>query len=244
MNPIVVSVVMPVHNGERFLAAALQSILTQQVDLEVLVHDDGSTDATAGILADAALREPRVRVSRAANAGPANARNVCLPKMRGSLVAFMDHDDLWPAGRLERQVDLLARTPSADGVLGHTMLFDELDANGHPADTPVRRVEMAGLLQAGLFRARAVDAVGGFDAQLRAADDFDFLLRMIEHGARLTIDPDVAVFYRQHPGQWTKDLAKTGLQTARALRKSLDRRRQGNAIAPFNWRLQDDPADV
>lgn len=232
-----VSVVLPVFNGARYLAAAIGSVLSQDGLLEVLVHDDGSTDATPGILAELAAGDPRLSVSRAANAGPAAARNACLGRVRGSMVAFMDHDDLWPPGRLARQVALLAATPTAGGVIGRTCIFDSVDAHGWPVASAASRTETAGFLQACLFRRAAVEASGGFDASLRAADDFDFLLRMIEGGTRLTVDPEVAVYYRLHPGQWTADLAETGRHTAQALLKSVRRRRAAGAAGLVEWRL-------
>jgi GT2 family glycosyltransferase len=152
----------------------------------------------------------------------------------------MDHDDLWPEGRLVRQLDILSRSPRAAGVLGHTLLFDKTEGPGRPVDCQSNRLVLAGLLQAGLFRRAAVEATGDFDSSLRAADDFDFLLRLIESGGRLEVDPDIAVFYRRHPSQWTADLTQTALQTARALRRSLHRRRTSGGDLPLSWRIDDE----
>lgn len=240
MNTPRTSIILPVYNGERFIEAALHSIQIQDVDLEVLAHDDGSTDNTRCILDRLSRDDGRILVSRSPNSGPATARNLCLRRAKGDFIAFMDHDDLWPEGRLARQLDILSRSPKAGGILGHTVIFDKVDDQGKPADSQSNRLVLAGLLQAGLFRRAAIEATGDFDPSLRAADDFDFLLRLIESGGRLDVDPGIAVFYRQHPRQWTANLTQTGLQTARALQRSLHRRRSSGVARPLSWRIDDE----
>lgn len=235
MTAPLVSVVLPVYNGERHLAAAMASVLAQDVDLEVLVHDDGSTDGTAALLADIAAADPRVTITTAANQGPAASRNERLGDVRGAYVAFMDHDDLWPAGRLRRHITVLADVPSAPGVLGMTEMFGDPDAAGRvpDGDSPM----LVGFLQAALFRRAAVAATGLFDTTLRAADDVDFLLRLIEEHGGLVVDDHVALHYRIHAGQWTADLQATGQATAKALAKSLRRRRAAER-GHLEWRHQ------
>lgn len=226
MSEPLVSVVMPVFNGADLLSDAVTSVRRQAaVELEILIHDDGSTDGTPALLVELAAEDGRVRVTRGANRGPAASRNAALREGRGEYVAFLDHDDLWPESRLARQLRRLESEPGTPGMLGESLLFEALGPDGTPLTTPRSRRVLAGLLQAGLFRRSAVDAAGPFDPSLAAADDFDFLLRLIEAGP-LLIEREVAVFYRLHPGQHTADLEATGRQTARALARSLARRRE------------------
>lgn len=238
-NTSCVSVIMPVFNGARFVVEAMRSILGQAVPMEIIVHDDGSTDDTWEVLEFLAQDEPRIRLGRGPNAGPAAARNACLDRARGEFVAFMDHDDIWPAGRLARQMRILRLDGAATGVIGETFIFDKVDATGQPEPSPASRRLLTGLLQAGLFRHAAIDTVGRFDTDLTAADDLDLLLRFVEHGFRLKVDSEIAVFYRLHPGQLTADLQRTGLQTVRALAKSLARRRRDAHGSLIEWRLND-----
>lgn len=232
-----ISVVMPVFNGAACVADAVASVLRQnEVELELLLHDDGSTDETADVLAQLAAQDSRIDVSYGRNQGPAASRNLLLMRARGEYIAFLDHDDLWPDGRLGRQAARLDRAPRAPAVLGETVLFDTLDPGGRPARTARFRRVLAGLLQAGLFRRSAIAATGRFAREFVVADDFDFLLRMVETCGPFQIDPEVAVWYRLHPGQRTADLELTGQATARALAHSLRRRRTAGKTGSIVWR--------
>jgi len=105
-----ISVIMPVYNGERFLAGALHNVFAQNYHpLEVIVVDDGSTDGSAGIIA--AFGE-QIRYFHQPNAGPAVARNTGLALARGEVIAFLDVDDLWPPGKLHFQMQYLQQNPA------------------------------------------------------------------------------------------------------------------------------------
>jgi glycosyltransferase involved in cell wall biosynthesis len=232
-----VAVVMPVFNGAACVADAVASVLRQRdVEFELLIHDDGSTDETPGLLEALAAADSRIDLSRGPNRGPAASRNRLLERAQAEYVAFLDHDDLWPDGRLRRQVARLDRVPPAPAVMGETLMFDTLDSEGIPARSARSRRVLAGLLQAGLFRRSAIAATGQFAPEFTVADDFDFLLRMIETCGSFQIDHEVAVWYRLHPGQRTADLELTGQATARALAHSLQRRRSAGATGRVAWR--------
>src|SRR5690606_28366702 len=113
-----VSVIIPVYNGERYLAEAVHSILAQTVPtLEIIVVDDGSTDGTARV---AQRFGDAVCYVYQPNRGPAAARNRGLERARGEIVAFLDADDLWREGKLACQCARLEADPTLDIVLGHT----------------------------------------------------------------------------------------------------------------------------
>ncbi len=233
-----VSVIMPVFNGAASLADAVRSVQRQAgVEFELLIHDDGSTDETATVLEQLAGEDPRIDVSADPNSGPAASRNRLLQRAGGEYVAFLDHDDVWPDGRLARQLHRLAAAPAAPAVLGETLMFEALDGNGAPIPTARSRRVLAGLLQAGLFRRSAIAVAGPFAEGFRAGDDFDFLLRVIESSGPLEIEHEVAVRYRLHPGQWTADVELSGQGTARALAHSLRRRRLAGTPGPIEWRV-------
>src|SRR5262245_15990846 len=111
-----VSVVIPVHNAEPFLASTLESVVRQGHDaLEIIVVDDGSTDGSAEI----AKRSPAgVRYVCQPNMGPPAARNAGLRLATGDVITFLDADDLWTDGRLALQLRLLAQHPTVDIVAG------------------------------------------------------------------------------------------------------------------------------
>jgi glycosyltransferase involved in cell wall biosynthesis len=234
-----VSVVMPVFNGATRVADAVASVQRQaDVEFELLIHDDGSTDHTGAVLQRLVAEDPRIDLSAGANHGPAASRNRLLDRARGTHVAFLDHDDIWPDGRLARQLLRLEAAPAAPAVLGETLMFEALDGNGAPVRTARSRRVLAGLLQAGLFRRAAVAAAGPFADDFAAGDDFDFLLRVIEGSGPLETEQEIAVWYRLSPGQRTADLELAGQGTARAVAQSLRRRRQAGRSGPIEWRLR------
>ena len=112
---------MPVFNSERFLAEAIESILTQTfTDFELIIVDDGSTDGSADIIRAYAEHESRIRfVQLAENMGEAGARNACIARASGKYIAGMDSDDISLPERLQKQVDFLQAHPEIGGVGTH-----------------------------------------------------------------------------------------------------------------------------
>ena len=105
-----VSVIMPAYNVAPYVGAAIGSVLDQTfTDLELIVIDDGSTDATFEIAAACAARDPRVRLLRKPNGGISSARNHGLRAASGAFIAILDSDDLWSPG-LPRDPDADSRT--------------------------------------------------------------------------------------------------------------------------------------
>ena len=162
MTAPLVSVVLPAWNGEPFLGEALESVDRQGWRaFEIVVIDDGSTDATAAI----AGAFPGVRLFRQARSGVAAARNRGVDAARGELVAFLDQDDRFTPDKLERQVGAFLADPALDLCFAHQRLF--LDGLSTPPswvrpgwlDGP-----LPGLLPGTLVvRRRAFDAVGPFE---------------------------------------------------------------------------------
>src|SRR4051794_31718718 len=112
-----VSIVTPAYNAEGYLAETIRSAQAQTFsNFEMLIVDDGSTDATAAIAREFAARDPRIRVLRQANAGISGARTTALAAAAAPVLALLDSDDLWFPDYLEEQLRLLAAAPSA-GVI-------------------------------------------------------------------------------------------------------------------------------
>lgn len=134
-----VSVVMAVYNGERFLDEAVRSVVEQAFpDWELVVVDDGSTDATPALLDAWARQEPRVRVFRQPNSGrPASARNHGIREARGDVIAFLDGDDLYHPDKLGAQVAVLDARPDVGGVFHEYCVF----RSGSPPEKGLRYLE-------------------------------------------------------------------------------------------------------
>ena len=122
-----ISVIIPTHNRARFIGRALDSVLDQsEVRSEIIVVDDGSTDATEDVLRSYG---DRVRYVRQANAGPAVARNRALEMATGDYVAFQDSDDYFLPGALAALRDALDTRPELGGIQGGLVLVDEHEEN-------------------------------------------------------------------------------------------------------------------
>ncbi len=133
-----ISVVIPVHNGQKFLRESVKSILAQGHDpLEIIVVDDGSTDDTPAVIES--LGDPVRSVRLDQNCGPATARNIGIEGARGSVIGFLDVDDLWPAGRLAVMIEPLEADPECSVVKGYARVCHTLDpdANPHALSPPV-----------------------------------------------------------------------------------------------------------
>lgn len=197
MNPQT-SVIIPVRNGARFIAAAIDSALAQlEAGDEVLVVDDASEDATREVVGQSP--DPRVRLLTGYGHGVSSARNVGLAAAQGEFVAFLDHDDLWPEGRHATLRGILQSDPELDCAVGRIRLLMEKDAVMIP-----RLVGMDGRLAAdlslctALFRRRILERVGGFDEGMRFCEDTDYFLRLTEHNYRIVLCEVDTLIYRRH----------------------------------------------
>ena len=208
-----VSVVVPTRNRAAMLRRALASVLAQDHDdLEVVVVDDRSTDATPAVVA--AIGDPRVRyVREPRRRGQAGARNRGIRCARGCYVAFLDDDDEWLPGALAARVDALDRAPPGTdlaygwrhvvGPDGRVLRSDRRTLDG-PLREPALALRMPGPPSVWLVRAAAVRAVGGFDESLPLAVDLDFVVRLALAGsAARCVRRFVAIQHRHGKGQLT-----------------------------------------
>jgi glycosyltransferase involved in cell wall biosynthesis len=222
-----ISVIIPVYNGERYLAESIQSVLAQTpLPDEIIVVDDGSTDATAQIVADLAeTASIPIRYSYQTNQGPAAARNTGIRFARGDVLAFQDADDVWLPEKLAVQTALLHQHSDAQAVIGYSQLL--FDSNHHDETDPqLRRPGLILLLQAGIFRRAVFERIGDFDPGLRVGEDADWFLRALEQSIEMVVHPEIVIIYRRHAANLTGSLQRSQQQLMMALRRSLARRRQ------------------
>ncbi|HET9100636.1 MAG TPA: glycosyltransferase family A protein, partial [Acidobacteriaceae bacterium] len=124
--PPLVSIIIPSFNCGRFLADAVRSAFVQTYPaVECLVIDDGSTDATRDVLANLKARYPQLRILSKTNGGPSSARNLGLKLCSGSMITFLDADDVLLPDKIERQVDFLQAHPNVGMVYGDYLLARE-----------------------------------------------------------------------------------------------------------------------
>jgi glycosyltransferase involved in cell wall biosynthesis len=202
-------VVIAVYNGERFLGEAIDSVLAQSfADFELIVVDDGSTDATPAILAEYSARDARMRAHRQANQGTSGALNAGIALARAPLIARLDADDLALPGRFERQVRFLAANPAVGMVGGQVTVVDgkgrEVAAANYPLDDAEIRPAFAKTTpfvhSAVTMRKAVVEEVGGYRLAFANAEDLDLWLRIAER-AELANLPETVAAYRIHGNQ-------------------------------------------
>jgi len=197
-----VSIVLPVHNGERFLREALDSCLSQSYrQWELIVVDDDSTDATPAILREAAAADPRIRVIR-------NARNLGLPlslntgfaSARGAIFTWTSDDNRYLPTALERMVQTLCDHPDAALVYASQ---EFIDADG--ASLGVYRSNIPETLccfntvnACFAYRREVWEELGGYDDNYRLVEDWEYWLRIARRHELLPIE-DCLYQYRQHP---------------------------------------------
>jgi glycosyltransferase involved in cell wall biosynthesis len=206
----VVSVVLPVHDGERFLAEAVESILAQTLqDLELIVVDDGSTDGTQRVLAGFA--DERLRIVAEQHRGLVHALGVGIAEARAPYVARMDADDVSEPRRLERQVELLERRPDVGMAATWVVVIDEsgreLSRRVLPSahEDLVRRLLLRNPFQHGsvLLRRDALEEAGGYRGDYGANEDYD-LWRRLARSWELACVPEVLYRYRLHAAAVTR----------------------------------------
>jgi len=207
-----VSAIVPLYNTERFLGQALDSALAQTWrNLEIVVVDDGSTDASAQIAYDYARRHPDViRVIHQRNEGMVNARNTAMAAARGDCFALLDADDVWLPHHLQECVAEFERSPRV--VLVHADV-ERIDDRGNSLGRSPRVWNRLGsdayrglylrrehvVCPTAVFRREAIDAIGDFDVQFNriGCEDRDLWLRMASIGRIVYID-NVHAHYRLH----------------------------------------------
>jgi glycosyltransferase involved in cell wall biosynthesis len=210
-----VSVVVPTRNRSELLAATLRSVLWQRdVDLEVIVVDEASTDDTPAMLA--ALEDPRVRIVRHETPrGVSAARNIGAANALGEWVAFLDDDDLWAPARLVSQLHALTDTGRHWGYTGSVTITDDDQIVGSQRPlSPERIVEALWRYNAipgggsnVIVRRAILMQAGPFDARLRNTEDWEMWIRLAKIGTPAWVCSPLMA-YRVHSSSASLDVAE------------------------------------
>lgn len=212
-EPRIVSVIVPAYNRASLIPESLDSVLAQTYrPLELIVVDDGSTDATVAVVEawnGKRTSDPEfvLRMFRQEHAGAPAARNHGLVQSRGEFIQFFDSDDLLHPEKIRMQVARLARDVQLDIIYGRTARFtDVADWSGDPYVTFPKAGEqtLTAFLRGGcwpapsaLFRRGACRLVGPWDEDAPILEDWDYAIRLILGGARLGFVDDTLLLYRQ-----------------------------------------------
>lgn len=198
MNQPRISVIIPVYNGERYLADAIESVLTQSVPPdEILVVDDSSTDGSAVVAKSFSM----VRYLWQPQAGASSARNHGVRAATSDWLAFLDADDLWTTEKLARQRAVLATQSTLDMVFGQVQQFYSPELADDAVSRPARpgREQMAGYhVGAMLIRRTSFEKVGPFDPQWQVAHFIEWYGRAQKIGLTSLVLPEVVMKRRIH----------------------------------------------
>lgn len=240
-----VSIVLPVYNGETTIAGTLRSIFAQTFSsFELLVIDDGSDDRTVDVVAGF-QGDRRLRLIHQANAGQANARNRGIAEARGEWVAFIDADDWWLPQKLELQLAALEAEPEAAWAYCWTELVDD---RGRPTGDRVtspffgqiaQPLLVTDFIASGsnpLVRRSALAEVGGFDPALVPSEDWDLWLRLADRYP-VALVPELLVLYRQRPTSSSDNVWRQATVSQKIIQTYLQRLTAADRdrYAPFVW---------
>lgn len=215
-----ISVVIPTFNSAKFLVDAIGSVRQQGYDpLEIIVVDDGSTDETRSVVA----AWPDVTYVYQANRGASEARNTGIKKAAGSLLAFLDDDDLWSADHLELLLRSLALNPDALFAWGTSRVV-QCDRQGGK-EKVLDPAWPAFLIGAGLCRREAFDRIGLYDSGLRICHDTDWFARARQLGVIHIQIPENVLVYRRRSEGLTGNPPGQQADMLSMLRRSVNRQR-------------------
>ena len=224
MNRPLITVVVPVYNGECYLEFALKSILEQDYrPLEIIVVDDGSVDGSANI----AKSFPEILYIHQCNQGVAVARNIGLDAARGQFIAFLDQDDFWTPNKLSRQIDYLIKYPQVDCVISKGRLFLDpgIEAPSWLKKDLLLEDHEAYVLSALVVRKTAFEKVGRFDPAYSMSSDSDWFFRARNCGMSIAVLPETFVHRRIHGANHSYQTQLACSELLKIVKSSIDRQR-------------------
>jgi len=230
MNHLV-SVIMPCHNGARFLSYSVESVRVQSYsNWELIAVNDGSTDGSGEMLEDFTEKDARISVLHQQNAGLPAARNRGIFRARGRYVAFLDADDSWHQDFLFKMVSALENRPDAAMAYCGWRNIGLPNGRGKPFVPPnYETPNKAEILLRGcrwpvhgaLVRLTTLLDIGGFDESLKSCEDYDLWLRLSVYNP-IVLVPEVLAYYHHHDAQMIRNRARIALSHFKVQQKFLD----------------------
>lgn len=224
---MLISVIIPVYNYDRYLGEAIESVLNQTYkQLEVIVVDDGSTDRSGEVARSFADRG--VRYCHQVHAGIGPARNKGVELAQGEFIAFLDADDRWPLEKIERQLRAFESDPALEMVFGQAVQLQ----NGPEWESGVNdnKLPAAGMVPGMvpgtmLIKRDAFLRVGAFQGDWKVGEFIDWYARAVELKVRSLVLPDLFLWRRIHDSNQGVRERQSVSDYARVLKAKLDRSR-------------------
>lgn len=228
MNEATVSVIIPAHNGSRFLHAAISSVLSQTYHpLDIWVVDNASIDGTQGVVA----QFPQVNYLRTEAANVGAARKLGVERSIGKYIAFLDQDDIWVSNKTVQQVAYLDNNPQAGAVIGlQRMFLDSGAVKPHWLKESFLDTPLPGYLPSALMvRREAFERSGGFNTHYLMNSDVDWFFKAQRTGLNIGMVDCVVVEKRIHADNDSNNIAKSQGELLRVIKQSLILRRTKHA---------------
>jgi glycosyltransferase involved in cell wall biosynthesis len=238
MNLPLVSVIIPVYNGEHYLAQAIESVFAQTYKpIELIIIDDGSFDNSSYI----ARSFKEICYHYQINKGVAVARNAGIAVSNGEFIAFLDQDDIWTHNKLNVQIDYLLNHPEADGVLSKQRLFLE------PGIAPPKwlKRELLQKEQTGYFPSSMVvrkdvfSRIGVFDPVYKHTSDVDWIARVKDAGILMIMLPEALFYRRIHSANTSAETQIIHPELLKTLKKSIERQRVQKSLKTDKYNGRD-----
>ena len=231
VNKPCVSVIMPLYNRERYVAAAVKSVLAQSLhDFELIICDDGSTDSSLAVAREAAGDDPRVRVVAMEHAGLAHTLKRAHERVTTPFIGWLDSDDMLAPQALERTYQLLLRHPAIGVVYTHHVMINDAGqvlGLGQRCAIPFSKERLLVdfmCFHFRLYRRDAYERAGGINTSFVTAQDYDFCLRMSEV-TEFACLPEPLYLYRMASDSISHVKRLEQIESsARAIREALVRR--------------------
>jgi teichuronic acid biosynthesis glycosyltransferase TuaG len=234
MNDSLISIIMPVYNGERYVSEAIESVLSQTYqNFELIIVNDGSTDNSKTAI-DPYLKDPRIRYFEQNNAGVAAARNTAIKESQGEFIGFLDQDDIWHPTKLEIQINFLENHQDISLVYSDYIIYNEIERSNSsisdldPIDfsqcdlISIFSQNRIGVLTVLLKKKCLIDS-GLLDTQLKGTDDYELWLRLVLDYKYQYISQPLAT-YRWHGENASNNKLKMMEQEANAISSFLKKR--------------------
>lgn len=223
-----ISVIIPVYNGERTIKETIESVLNQTLsNFELLIINDGSQDSTLQIVST--IQDARLQVFSYPNSGLSASRNRGISLAKGEYVSFIDADDLWTADKLETQLKALQENPQAAVAYSWTNHIDEFGNFFRPGPDLTfngdvyEKLLLSDFVGSGsnpLIRTYAFAEVGDFDESLKSAEDWDMWLRLAAHYHFVAV-PSAQILYRVSASSMSFDVNKMEKSSLQVITKAV-----------------------
>ncbi len=231
INPTtLVSVVIPAYNVADYIEQSIFSVVSQTYkELEIIVVDDGSTDATAAIADAYAKQDTRIRIITQSNKGLAAARNTGIANAHGDYVCILDSDDIMLPNKIAEQYAFLDSHPEYN--IAYSDLYHFMDGKKsvyHHPIAPLSTPHYESLLYGNVinpntvfFRRSLFEKYGGFDESIRSAEDWEYWLHVAWNGSTFGYQPIKLTLYRVRNNSLSANAVVMSETPIRVLEKQL-----------------------